>query len=111
MPSVPAKVDGTDENVALGYYGAPTAPGFAFATIYTDEVFSLVIVDPGYWRPVACGDLLEPDNEDLDQIGFKALVRTGCSSGSRVRGFASVEQRQSLEREVDADPSWNYRFE
>lgn len=98
MPYI-AKVDGTDDTVALGYYGAPSAPGFAFATIFTDERFSIVIVDPATGDQVACGDVLEPANEDLDQVGL-ALVRLDPVAGSSVRGFASVE-RQPLEREVD----------
>jgi hypothetical protein len=94
-----AKADGADETITLAYYGAPSAPGFGFATIFTDERFSLVIVDPASGDPVACGDLLEPDNDDFAEIGL-ALVRLEPVAGSSVRGFATVE-RQPLEREVD----------
>lgn len=87
------------ETVTIAYYGAPAVLGFAFATIFTDERFSLVIVDPATNDPVACGDLLQPVNDDFDQIGL-AIARLNPVAGSNVQGFASVE-RQESERELD----------
>ncbi len=94
---------GDDSTVTLAYYGAPAVPGFGFATIFTDEDFSLVIADPETGDPVACGDLLRPENDKFDQIGL-ALVRLDPVAGSNIQGFATVE-RQAVEREVDAVPT------
>jgi hypothetical protein len=68
--------------------------------MFTDEeVFSLVISDADTGAPVACGDILEPDDENFEQIGV-ALVRLDPVGGSDVEGFAVVE-RTETQRESD----------
>ena len=60
-----AKLEGGDETTVLGYYGSPQAPGFGLRAIYTDEEFSLVITDTDSDEPVACGDILQPDADQI----------------------------------------------
>jgi hypothetical protein len=93
------KFDGSDGTATLAYYGAPLAPGFGYATIFTDEVFSLVISDTETGDPVACGDILEPDDENFAEVGL-ALVRLAPVGGSGVEGFAVIE-RTATQRELD----------
>ena len=95
-----ARVSGEDATITLAYYGAPLAPGFGYSTIFTDEeVFSLVIIDPESRAPVACGDILEPDDENFEQIGV-ALVQLQPVGDSGLQGFATIE-RTETERELD----------
>jgi hypothetical protein len=95
-----AKIEGSDGTVTIAYYGAPLAPGFSVATIYTDQaVFSLVITDPATGEPVACGDILEPDDDIYVEIGM-ALVQLLPVGDSGVQGYAVIE-RTPTERELD----------
>jgi hypothetical protein len=95
-----AKLEEGDDEITLMYYGAPLAEGFGFATIFTDQHFSLVITRGGSDEPVACGDLLEPDSDDFTEAGL-ALVRLQPVGGSGVQGVGSVE-RITEQREEDA---------
>lgn len=95
-----AKVDGDeDQTVELAFYGAPETPGFGFPAIFTDEDFSLVITEGGSDTPVACGNLLEPDDENFEEAGL-ALVRLHPVANSGIEGAAIIE-RTSVEREND----------
>ena|ERR671911_269636 len=95
-----AKLDGGEGTLTLAYFGAPAVPGFSFATIFTDEDFSLVITRGGSDEAVACGDLLEPDDDDFVEAGL-LLVRLQAVGGSGIEGVASFE-RVVVQREVDA---------
>jgi hypothetical protein len=97
-----AKPAGSGDPVTVAYYGAPLAPGYGLATAYTDQRFSIVIVDTA-GDPVACGDILEPDDEDFADAGL-ALVQLLPVGDSGVQGFALVE-RIALQRELDVTPT------
>jgi hypothetical protein len=98
-----AKIEGGG-TVTLAYYGAPEAPGFGFSTGFTDEeVFSLVISDADTGAPVACGDILEPDDENFEEIGV-ALVRLLPAGDSGLEGYAIVE-RTETQRELVVVPT------
>jgi hypothetical protein len=95
-----AKVSGEDATVTLAYFGAPFAPGFGFSTMFTDEdVYSLVISDPDSGEAVACGDILQPDDENFEQIGL-ALIQLNPAGNSGFQGYALLE-RTETERELD----------
>jgi len=98
-----AKLEGADETVVLGYLGAPGAPGFGFSAIYTDQQFSLVISDTDSGAPVACGDILAPDDDTFGEAGL-ALVQILPVGGSGVEGVAEI-QRAKLQRENDVTPT------
>ena len=98
-----AKTGTGDETVVLGYYGSPRAPGFGFSVIYTDRPFSLVVTGPGDDEPVACGDLLQPDEDRFGQAGL-AVVQLLPAEGSTVQGFALID-RGPLQRELDVPPT------
>ncbi len=90
-----AKVDGEDATVTLAYFGAPLAPGFGYSTLFTDqEVFSLVMTDPESGEPVACGDILEPDDENFAQIGI-ALIRLEPVGATGLQGYAIIERTET----------------
>lgn len=91
------------EAVVLGYYGSSEVPGFGFATIYTDQDFSLVVTDTAGGDPVACGDILEPDADRFAEAGT-AVVQLLPVEGSGVEGMAVI-QRTRLERELDVTPT------
>jgi hypothetical protein len=97
-----AEVSGSDDTVLLGYYGAAGVPGFGFAAIYTDQRFSLVVVDEA-GDAVACGDILEPDADRFGEAGL-ALVQLLPLAGSDVGGMASIE-RAELQRELVVTPT------
>jgi hypothetical protein len=94
---------GSGEPVTVAYYGAPLAPGYGLATAYTDQQFSIVITDTASGDPVACGNILEPDNDDFADAGV-ALVQLLPVGDSGVQGFALVE-RIALQRELDVTPT------
>jgi hypothetical protein len=94
--------DGSGEPVTVAYYGAPGAPGFGFASAYTDQSFSLVISDEG-GDPVGCGDILEPDDGDFADAGL-ALVQVLPIGDAGVQGYALIE-RIPLQRELDVTPT------
>ena len=79
-----AKTGTDDDTVVLGYLGSPGVPGFGVSAIYTDQDFSLVISDTDSGDPVACGDILEPDNDKYGEAGlaFAQLLPVG-DSGAR----------------------------
>jgi hypothetical protein len=97
-----ARPDGSGNPVTVAYYGAPGAPGFGFASAYTDQAFSLVISDEAA-DPVACGDILEPDNGDFADAGL-ALVQLLPIGDAGVQGYALIE-RIPLQRELDVTPT------
>jgi hypothetical protein len=98
-----AKPDGSGEPVTVAYYGAPGVPGYGLAMAYTDEVFSLVVVDSENGEPVACGDILEPDVDEFSEAGV-ALVQLLPVGGTGVQGYALIE-RIPLQRELDVTPT------
>jgi len=91
------------EPVTVAYYGAPTAPGFGFATTYTSQEFSLVISDTNSGNPKACGAILEPDDDKYTEAGL-TLVQLSPVGSSGVQGFGLVD-RAPLQREVDVSPT------
>jgi hypothetical protein len=91
------------EIVTVGYYGAPEVPGFGIALLYTDEPFSMVIAEPGSGEEVACGDLLEPVDDEAEESGL-AVVQLLPVGSSDVQGLATLE-RARLERELDIVPT------
>jgi hypothetical protein len=99
----PYKAKSGNGTTDLGYYGAPTAPGFGFSAIYADQQFSLVLADAGSGKAVACGDLLEPDNDDFGEAGTAAVQLLPVGT-AKVQGVAMVERGQ-LERELNVTPT------
>jgi len=97
-----ASPDGSGDPVTVAYYGAPGAPGFGFASAYTDQSFSLVIRDEA-GDPVASGDILEPDDDDFAEAGL-ALVQLLPIGDAGVQGYALIE-RIPLQRELDVTPT------
>ncbi|HZB42260.1 MAG TPA: hypothetical protein VE487_14905, partial [Ilumatobacter sp.] len=91
------------EPVTLAYHGAPGAPGFGLAAAYTGHDFALVITDTTTGAPLACGDILEPDEDDFTDAGL-ALVQLTPSGDSAVQGYALIE-RIGLQRENDVTPT------
>jgi hypothetical protein len=91
------------EPVTLGYYGASEIPGFSVALLYTDERFSMVVTDPDSGEAVACGDLLEPDDDRFGEEGL-AVVQLVPVGSSDIQGVATLE-RTRLERELDITPT------
>jgi hypothetical protein len=89
--------------VTVAYYGAPRAPGFGLAAAYTDLDFALVITDTETGAPLACGDILEPDDDQFTEAGV-ALVQLQPSGDSAVQGYAVIE-RIELQRESDVTPT------
>ena len=87
----------------VAYYGAALAPGFSLAAAHTDRDFAVVISDTETGQPVACGDILEPDDDRFSDSGV-ALVQLAPSGTSTVQGFAIVE-RIGLQRELDVTPT------
>ena len=91
------------EPVTVAYYGAPLAPGFGLALAYTKQSFSLVITDADSGDPVACGDILEPDEDrfveaglalvQLVPVGSSGVSGTRRSSGSRCSGSSTSRRR------------------
>lgn len=94
-----AKAGDADSTITLAYYGAPEAPGFGYAAIFTDVDFSLVITAGGADDPVACGNLYEPDDDNFSEAGL-AVVRLHQVSNSGIEGVAIVE-RSVVQRETD----------
>ena len=95
--------DETGEPVTVAYDGAPLAPGFGLAAAHTDQSFSLVITDTDSGDPVACGDILAPDSDDLADAGV-ALVQLQPVGDRGVSGYALIE-RIPLQRELDVTPT------
>jgi len=89
--------------VTLGYYGAPELPGLSVAVIHTDQRFSMVMTNADSDEIVACGDLLEPEDERFDESGV-AVVQLLPVGSSDVEGLATLE-RTSLQRELDITPT------
>jgi hypothetical protein len=98
-----ASLDDSGEPVTVAYYGAPRVPGFGFALAYSDQRFSLVLTDPGTREPVACGNILEPDDGDFAESGL-ALVQLLPVEDSGAQGFALIE-RIGMQRELDVTPT------
>jgi hypothetical protein len=96
-----ARTGTDDETVVLGYFGSPRVWGFGFPVIYTDHSYSLVIT--GAAGPVACGDILRPDEERFGEAGL-AVVQLLPVEGSTAQGFALVD-RGPLQRELDVAPT------
>jgi hypothetical protein len=98
----PYRAKGPDGDVLLAYYGSPELPGFGLSVVYTDQRFSLVIVDTG-GEQVACGDILRPVADRFGSAGV-AAVRLAPVADSGIQGVAVV-QRTRLERELDVTPA------
>jgi hypothetical protein len=98
-----AEADGAAEPVTVAYYGAAPVPGFGLASAYTDQDFSVVLTDPGSNDPVACGDVLEPEDQDHTETGL-ALVQLLPTGDDGPQGFALVDRRK-MERELDITPT------
>jgi hypothetical protein len=98
-----AQPDGSGEPVTVAYNGSAGAPGFGLAAIYTDHAFSLVVTDTESGDPLACGDILEPDDDDFTDAGL-ALVQLQPLGDSGVQGYALIE-RIALQRELDITPT------
>jgi hypothetical protein len=96
-----AKTGAGDDTTVLGYYGSPRVWGFGFPVIYTDQPYSLVVT--GADGPVACGDILRPDEDRFGEAGL-AVVQLLPVEGSNVQGFALVD-RGPLQRELDVAPT------
>jgi hypothetical protein len=96
-----ARTGTDDETVVLGYVGSPRVWGFGFPLIYTDRPYSLVIT--GADGPVACGEILRPDEDRFGEAGL-AVVQLLPVEGSTVQGFALVD-RGPLQRELDVAPT------
>ena len=82
---------------------SPYAPGFGLAAAHTDQPFSLVITDTESGGPVACGNILRPDDDDFADAGL-ALVQLLPVGDAGVQGFALIE-RIALQRELDITPT------
>jgi hypothetical protein len=87
----------------VAYFGAPLAPGFGLAVAHTDQAFSLVVGDTQDATPLACGDILAPDDDRFTESGL-ALVRLAAADGGDVNGFAMIE-RIGMQRELDVIPT------
>ena len=74
----------------------PGRPGFGLAAAHTDQPFSLVITDTESGGPVACGNILRPDDDDFADAGL-ALVQLLPVGDAGVQGFALIE-RIALQR-------------
>ncbi|GGN13020.1 hypothetical protein GCM10010109_23830 [Actinoplanes campanulatus] len=85
----------------LGYYGAPQVPGFGIGAIYTGQRFSLVLTEGG--RDVACGDLLQPEEDRFGRAGLAVAQLLPVGDGG-VQGVAVLE-RTRLQRELDIVPT------
>ncbi len=92
-------LDPAGEPVVLGYYGAPSVPGFGVGALYySDQPFSLVIADTDTGDPVACGELLQPDADQHSEGGVAVVQLLPVGSGT-VHGVAVLE-RAKLQRET-----------
>ena len=98
-----AKPAESGEPVTVAYFGSTGAPGFGLAAAYTDREFSLVVTDTDTADPVACGDILEPDDDDFADSGL-ALVRLQPIGDPGAEGFALIE-RVAMQRELDVTPT------
>ena len=98
-----AVAEGSGEPVAVAYYGSAPVPGFGLAASYTDQEFSVVLTDPGSDDPVACGDVLEPDDDEHTQSGL-ALVLLEPSGDDGPSGYALIDRR-GMQRELDITPT------
>ena len=98
-----ARAEGSGDPVTVAYYGAPRAPGFGLAAAYTDRDFAVVITDTEGGTPVACGDILIPDDDQFTDAGV-ALVQLLPSGSSGVQGYALIE-RIDFQRESDVTPT------
>ena len=88
--------------VTVAYAGAPGAPGFGLAAAYTGQDFSVAITDEA-GAPVACGDILEPEEDRYTEAGL-ALVQLRPVGDAGAPGYALVE-RIGVQRELDITPT------
>ena len=102
MPYLAAP-SGDGDPVTVAYYGTARAPGFGLAAAYTGQPFSLVVTGAENTGPVACGDLLEPDDDAFKEAGL-ALVQLAPVDDSGVQGYALIE-RIGMQRELDVIPT------
>jgi hypothetical protein len=89
--------------VTVAYYGSPGAPGFGLAASYTDEDFSMVIEDADSGERVACGDILEPNDDQFTEAGL-SLVQLLPTGDAGVEGYA-VMDRLTMQRQLDITPT------
>ena len=62
-----------------------------------------MISDTETGSPLACGNILQPANDDFTEAGL-ALVQLEPIGGSGVAGYAVVE-RTAMQRELDVTPT------
>ena len=62
----------------------------------------MVIADPESGEPVACGDILEPDDDEFTEAGL-ALVQLLPTGDAGVQGYAVID-RAAMQRELDVTP-------
>ena len=88
----------------MAYYGAAPVPGFGLGAAYVEEeAFSVILTEPGSDEAVACGDVLEPDDDDHTQSGL-ALVSLVPDEGDGPSGYAVID-RKGMQRELDITPT------
>ncbi|MBW6435050.1 hypothetical protein KZ829_15010 [Actinoplanes hulinensis] len=93
---------GPGRSATLAYVGSPPVPGFALATAYTGQDFSLTISDPT-GETTACGDVLRPDSDAFVEAG-RALVLLTPTGSAGTPGYAVI-QRVGMQRELDVTPT------
>ena len=98
-----ARSDDSAAPVTVAYYGAAGVPGFGIAAAYTEQEFSLVITDLGSDDPIACGDILVPNDDDHTEAGL-ALVQLTPTGQGGPQGYALIDRR-AMERELDVTPT------
>jgi hypothetical protein len=98
-----ARSDDSADPVTVAYYGAAGVPGFGIAAAYTEQDFSLIITDPGSEDPLACGEILVPDDDDHTEAGL-ALVQLSPTGDDGPQGYALIDRR-AMERELDVTPT------
>lgn len=89
--------------VTVAYYGSAGVTGFGLGAAYTEQNFSVVIADPASDATVACGDILQPDDEKFTEVGL-ALVQLLPFGDAGVQGYAVID-RAAMQRELDVTPT------
>ena len=98
-----AEPSGSEDETTVAFYGSALMPGYALASTYTDQNFSLALTEADSDEPVACGDILEPDSGDWTDAGLQLVQLLPVGDGG-VPGYA-VLQRIGMQRELDVTPT------